>query len=154
MGPGRNGASRRKAEVGRVRSALALLLAGCAASPTRLEVLPSPELPKKPVQVVTYERLEQAAGLAFWDCSTGSPTAWVRIHLWGNDLVTVDADGMLLYSPYFAETVAHELHHLKDAYRLGCDGFAAAFQDPKQVEKLEREAECAALIQVRKVPCE
>lgn len=136
-----------------MRSLLALLLAGCAATPTSLDLLPSPDLPPKPVQVIPYDRLEMSAGLAFWDCSTGSPTAWVRIHLWGADLVTVGDGGTLTYSEWFAETAAHELHHIRQAQALGCDGFREAFSDPEQVERLEREAECVAIERVRKEPC-
>jgi hypothetical protein len=115
-------------------AAIALLLLGCAA--------------RNPVPITNF------AGFANWDCGQPHPYAFVRVHLDGFDLARVGADGGLIYTAYFAEIVAHELAHVEQMRRYGCEEWHRVSKDPAFRRWMEREAECRARALVRRKPCD
>jgi hypothetical protein len=132
------------------------LTVGCAATPVPTQGTTVPYTgPPPPVKKegISYTRLEQSAGVAFWDCDMAYPSAWVRLHIWGYNVAFLNEAGELMHTQEFAETIAHELEHVRSAYEMGCEAFNAAVEDTAALQRMEQEAECEAWRQVRRQPC-
>jgi hypothetical protein len=137
-----------------VRSALALLLAGCAATPTRLEVLPSPEPLNADEVGISWDELNGLGGFVQWQCHHDQPMEFVRTSLNGVRLASVDSLGVVTFAPAFVLFLAHEQTHSEQAASMGCAKWAAMTSDPGTLADLEAEAECEAQAITRKVRCE